>query len=172
MRTARCDRCGRFCSRTHDEWTRNPTPSIERELCDSCYAEVNTKPRQVTTSDEVAALPVGQLAITADGDVICLFDTHIGFPQRMWGRKPNGGTRGRFSSFSHLGSIELPIDLADLDWGDGPRCQHPATNECGQCLNCGEPNVGEHREMYLDPEGMAAFRWAAEANSRLGEVRP
>ena len=93
-----------------------------------------------------------------------MFETHIGLPQRMWGGRANAGSLIR--SFISLDGLPLPLHLADLVEHQGHVCQHRSTNECGQCLRCGMPEVGEHRELFFDAEGMRTFQIAAEANSR------
>ena len=71
---------------------------------------------EVTTQDAVNALPAGTWVIAADGTQACLFDTHIGFPQRMWGLKPKGGP---VVSFLAITGLTLPLHLADIDEPDG-----------------------------------------------------
>lgn len=103
----------------------------------------------ITTSEQIDALPAGQWVIDADGHNACLFDTHMGFPQRMWGFKTNYGTSGKIHSYSHLENLTLPAHLADID-GDF-KCPHTDSNECGQCIICGAPGVAEARPAYFVP---------------------
>jgi hypothetical protein len=118
---------------------------------------------EVTTKEQVDALPAGTWVIAADGTQACLFDTHIGFPQRMWGLKPKGGPVG---SFVAITGLTLPLHLADIDEPEGYTCPHPRPNECGQCQRCGKPGVGKRREWFFDEQGMETFRMAAEANAK------
>ena len=118
---------------------------------------------EVTTREQVDALSAGTWVTDANGRQACLFDTHIGFPQRMWGIKPKGGP---IASFVAITGLTLPLYLCDIDEPDGYTCPHSRPNECGQCQRCGKPEVGEHREMFFDQQGMDAFHVAAEANAR------
>ena len=118
----------------------------------------------IRTMEAVRALPSGQWVQDADGKVACLMDTHVGFPQRMWGFKTDGGTKGRMVYHCALDRIALPLHLADVTGGE---CSHPFHNECGQCEACGLPGVAEGAPRYFDPEGEAAFRAAAAHNARV-----
>lgn len=122
---------------------------------------------RIETVEQADALPAGQWVIAADGTEACLFDTHMGWPQRMWGCRANSGSQIR--SFVALGGIAYPLGLADLV-ETGHVCEHRAANECGQCLRCGQPEVGEHREVRLDTEGLAAFRAAAISAAATAEA--
>jgi hypothetical protein len=85
----------------------------------------------------------------------------MGFPQRMWGMKPNGGTKGYVRSYSATDQLPFPLHLADID-GDFS-CPHTQANECGQCTICGQPEVSEARRVEFVSFG--EFRAAAEQNS-------
>jgi hypothetical protein len=119
----------------------------------------------VTTKEDEGALPAGTWVIADDGTEACLFDTHLGFPQRMWGVKlPR---QGRVLSYQALGSLPFPLYVSEVIEPEGFVCPHRHWNECGQCQRCGKPEVGESHEMFFDEQGMRAFRIAAEHNSRL-----
>lgn len=115
---------------------------------------------EITTQEQVNALPVGTWIIDAEGTVACLFETHMGFPQKMWGIRLKGSP---ISSFSAVENAKLPLHLAEIDESEGFTCPHFHSNECGQCLRCGKPGVGERREMFFDKLGSDTFRIAAEA---------
>ena len=121
------------------------------------------------TAEEVEALPTGQWVVAADGRVACLFDTHMGFPQRMWGLKKDGGTKGYVTSYTHINGLPLPLHLADAT----PKspCPHTRANECGQCIVCGVLGVGESSPAYFDADGMADFQAAAAHNARIEGTR-
>jgi hypothetical protein len=124
----------------------------------------------VTTPEQVDALPAGQWVIAADGTEACLFDTHMGFPQHMWGIRHDAGRP--VGSFTAMANLPLPLHLADVIENAGHLCQHRRANECGQCLRCGLPDVGERHELFLDAEGLRAFRIAAEHNAALSRTNP
>ena len=121
---------------------------------------------EVTTQDQVDVLPSGTWATDANGRQACLFDTHIGFPQRMWGIKPKGGP---IASFVAITGLTLPLYLCVIDEPEGYTCPHRRPNECGQCQRCGKPGVGERHEWFLDEQGLETFRMAAEANARAAQ---
>lgn len=118
----------------------------------------------ITTVDQMKDLPVGQWALTDDGKAFCLYDTHMGFPQRMWGNKPYDGTRGAVCGFTSLESVPLPLHLADID---AAKCLHRRTNECGQCLFCGVPGVVEGQPLHFSEGDGSLIRAVAEHNSRI-----
>lgn len=121
----------------------------------------------ITSPEQMQDLPAGQWALTEDGKAYCLFDTHMGFPQRMWGSKAEGGTKGAVRSYTSLETVPLPLHLADIE-GDF-RCTHAQANECGQCTICGAPGVSEARRVEFVSFG--EFHAAAEHNSRIAEAR-
>ncbi len=116
----------------------------------------------ITTIEQMADLPVGQWACTDDGDAYCLFDTHMGFPQRMWGSKADGGTRGEVRSYVSLEVVPLPLNLADID---ASICEHWRTNECGQCTYCGSPESGQARPVAFEDTDL--FHAVARLNSKI-----
>jgi len=122
-----------------------------------------TDANTITTIDQMADLPAGQWALTDDGKALCLYDTHMGFPQRMWGSKLDYGTKGAVYSFTSLEGAPLPLHLADVQ-ADG--CLHRRTNECGQCLFCGKPEIVPGQPLYLADDG-DLFRAVAEHNSKI-----
>lgn len=116
----------------------------------------------IETVEEVSVLPFGQWVIAADNTVACLFDTHVGFPQRMWGvLTSSGGIR----SFVALEQLKFPLALADAIMKPGQTCKHRSANECGQCLRCGTPEVSTRHELHFSLEGMKLFRDVAATNS-------
>lgn len=123
----------------------------------------------VNTAKEMASLEPGQWAVDADGDVVCLFETHMGAPQRMWGAKADGGTRGRATRFVSMDGASLPLHLADIV--EGTVCGHREANECGQCLYCGAPEVGPRNELHFGEEGLRLIRMAADHNARVERER-
>lgn len=117
----------------------------------------------ITTTEQMTELPAGQWALTDDGKALCLFDTHMGFPQRMWGSKPDYGTKGAVYSYTSLEGAPLPLHLADVQADD---CLHRRTNECGQCLFCGTPGIVPGQPLIM-ADGGELLRAVAEHNSKL-----
>lgn len=101
-------------------------------------------PTTVTSAEEAANLPLGQWVLDPDGRGLCLVDTHIGWPQRMW---MSG------AAYYALTFVTYPMVLAEVD---GP-CDHSAgTQECGHCVRCGAV-VGEAAPLYpVDVPGQVA----------------
>jgi len=120
----------------------------------------------ITTVEQMADLTAGQWALTDDGKAYCLFDTHMGFPQRMWGSKAEGGTKGYVRSYTSLETVPLPLHLAEID--SDYECAHAQANECGQCTICGVPGVSEARPLVLVNVG--EFQAIAAHNSRIAEA--
>lgn len=112
----------------------------------------------VRTPEETEALPPGQWVIDATGANLCLVDTHMGWPQRMF------MTPGA-SSFVAVDHVAYPLQLADI--ADEEPCPHRwGANECGHCRRCGVVTT-EARPMYFEPFAEAVVHMAAEHNSRL-----
>ena len=109
---------------------------------------------EVDTIAEVADLPDGQWVQDADGDQVCLIDTHMGFPQRM------AMTKGGKSMHS-IEQLKYPLHLCDFNSG----CEHKwgLVGE-GHCRRCGQ--MIDSRPVFFDDEGMALFRDAAARNDR------
>lgn len=81
---------------------------------------------EVTTVEQLSALPLGTWIIDAKDEAWALFDTAVLFRQRMW-RSKNG-----HSFVAHEG-IPLPAGLADID----ADCEHvKLTIEGWQCARC------------------------------------
>lgn len=81
----------------------------------------------IENPDQVADLPVGQWVWDVNDTPMCLVDTNVGWPQRMF--MSNGG-----SAYTGIKHVEYPLRLADV--ADG--CPHSwGTNECGHCKRCG-----------------------------------
>lgn len=94
----------------------------------------------VNNAAEVDSLPVGQWAVTADGLNVCLVDTHLGWPQRMW-MHPGG------RAHSAIDRVTYPLRLADII--EAEPCPHSwGTQECGHCRRCGQV-VAEPRELVF-----------------------
>lgn len=111
----------------------------------------------IATFKEAEALPDGQWAQDADGDYICLVDTHLGFPQRMV--MPSGG-----KYLMGLSALKLPIHLADFQ-GD---CEHKwGLIAEGHCRRCG--TLIDWSPVYFDPEQMAVFEAVARRNAENEE---
>lgn len=111
-------------------------------------------------------LTPGEWVIDADGDALCLVDTHLGWPQRMWMPKAKKGCVGLVVS---LESARFPVALAEID----PEyvCKHGrGTNECGHCYLCGAV-VGEVSPRYFDAETLAVVREAGRMNSAYDDAR-
>ena len=119
----------------------------------------------ISTVDQMADLPVGQWVLTDDSKAYCLFDTHMGFPQRMWGSKAEGGTKGAIRSYTSLETAPLPLHLAEID--SEFQCTHAQANECGQCTICGIPGASEARPVEL--VNLGEFHAIAAHNSRISE---
>jgi hypothetical protein len=120
----------------------------------------------ITNTEQMEELSAGQWALTDDGKAFCLYDTHMGFPQRMWGSKAEGGTKGAVRSYTSLETVPLPLHLAEID--SDFKCPHAQANECGQCAICGSPGVSEARPIELVNFG--EFQTIAEHNSRVEEA--
>ena len=118
----------------------------------------------ITTTEQMNDLPAGQWVLTEGGQAFCVFDTHMGFPQRMWGYKASNGTRGLVYGFMALDQAPLPLGLADVTATD---CQHRRTNECGQCLFCGKPGITAGQPLHFSDEDGALVRAVAEHNDAL-----
>lgn len=116
----------------------------------------------ITTVEQMTDLQAGQWACTDDGDAYCLFDTHMGFPQRMWGSKAGGGTRGEVRGYVSLETVPLPLNLADVE---ASTCTHHRTNECGQCLYCGKPESSDAQPVYFEDPDL--FQAVARHNSKI-----
>lgn len=116
----------------------------------------------IATVEQMDALPAGQWALTDDGKAYCLFDTHMGFPQRMWGYKADGGTKGHVYGYTALDGAPLPLHLADVH---ADSCLHRRTNECGQCLFCGKPEIVPGQPLYFHDGDL--LREVAEHNSKV-----
>ncbi len=115
----------------------------------------------VNTPEETDALPVGQWVIDAKGTKLCLVDTHMGWPQRMF--MTCGG--GSFVGVSH---VVYPLGLADIT--DETPCPHSwGANECGHCVRCGVVSA-EARRVVFEPFAEAVVHMAAEHNSRIEEA--
>jgi len=102
----------------------------------------------------------GEWVIDADGDALCLVDTYLGWPQRMWMPKAK---KGRVGLVVSLEQARFPVALAEID----PKyvCKHGrGTNECGHCYLCGAV-VGEASPRYFDAETMAVVREAGRMNA-------
>lgn len=105
-------------------------------------------------------LTPGEWVIDADGDALCLVDTHLGWPQRMWMPKAKRGTLGLVVSLEHA---RFPVALAEID--PSYVCEHGrGTNECGHCYLCGVV-VAEARPRYFDAATLEVVREAGRMNS-------
>ena len=118
----------------------------------------------IATIEQVKDLPPGQWVLTEKGEAFCIFDTHMGFPQRMWGYKAERGTKGDVRNFMALDQVPLPLGLADVVPTD---CLHRRTNECGQCLFCGKPGITDGQPLYFSNFDGALIREVAEHNESL-----
>lgn len=117
---------------------------------------------EIATVEETDRLTPGTWVIDADGDALCLVDTHMGFPQRMWMVKAR---KGRVSLLVDLPSATFPVHEAEID--PDFRCEHRhGKNEMGHCYVCGQV-VGELRPVTFSDEQMAVFRAAAAHNARI-----
>jgi hypothetical protein len=83
----------------------------------------------ITNAEQAEKLPVGQWVTDANGIGLCLVDTNVGWPQRMW--MSIGG-----DGYTAIDYADYPLRLADIDEEPGV-CPHPSTNECGHCKRCG-----------------------------------
>lgn len=80
------------------------------------------------TPAEAENLEPGQWVIDADGAQLCLVDTNVGWPQRMW-MLPGG------RAYIATDCATYPLNLMDLD----EECPHWwGTQECGHCRRCGQ----------------------------------
>lgn len=119
---------------------------------------MNTDQNTILTPADAEKLTPGQWVFDANDTALCLVDTHMGWPQRMF------MTRGG-SSFTSIESVDYPLHLADI--ADETPCPHRwGFNECGHCKRCGVV-VGESRPLFFDPAGQALVQAAAEHNARL-----
>lgn len=117
----------------------------------------------ISTPEEAAELPVGQWVFDADGTPLCLVDTHLGWPQRMF-------MTSFAKSFTAVDGVAYPLELADVT--DDDQCPHSwGFNECGHCKRCGVV-VGESEPLFFEPDALAVFRAAAEQNSRIDAKEP
>jgi hypothetical protein len=114
----------------------------------------------IKSMEGLDALAPGEWVIDADGDALCLIDTHLGWPQRMWMPKAVKGRVGLVVSLEHA---RFPVALAEID----PEyvCKHGrGTNECGHCYLCGVV-VSEPRHLVFDDETLEVVREAGRANA-------
>lgn len=117
----------------------------------------------ITTPEQVAELPVGQWVIDARGTKLCLVDTHMGWPQRMW--MTCGGR-----SFTAIEAVAYPLALADI--GDKTPCPHSwGTNECGHCNRCGVVVADARPMRFESADDELVVRVAAAHNARIEEAR-
>jgi len=121
-----------------------------------------TSEHAINNVEEASLLPAGQWARDASGMAICLMETHMGFPQRMWGSKIDGGTKGHIVRYCSLDRAAYPLHLGDADTD---ACSHAKSNECGQCTVCGLPGATDASPLHFDKQGEDAFRMAAEHNA-------
>lgn len=96
--------------------------------------------------EEVEQLRPGQWAIDAEGRSICLADTHMGWPQRMW-MLGYSDDHQRYGSFISIPSAAYPLTLADLD--EAPCVHGRGKNEMGHCYRCGAV-IAEPRPWVMD----------------------
>lgn len=105
-------------------------------------------------------LAPGEWVIDADGDALCLVDTHLGWPQRMWMPKAKKGRVGLVVSLEHA---RFPVELAEIN----PEyvCKHNrGANECGHCYLCGVV-VSDSSPRYFDAVTMEVVREAGRMNA-------
>lgn len=101
-----------------------------------------TSKNTIHAPSEAETLLPGQWVIDADGTNLCLVDTHLGWPQRMF--MTCGGR-----SYTSTRHVSYPLRLADL--ADETPCPHQwGVQECGHCKRCGVV-VGEARPMVFVP---------------------
>lgn len=104
-------------------------------------------------------LTPGEWVIDADGDALCLVDTHLGWPQRMWMPKAKKGTVGLVVSLEHA---RFPVALAEID--PSYVCTHGrGTNECGHCYLCGVVVAEARSGLSWEEDAMYTVRRAALA---------
>lgn len=111
----------------------------------------------VATPADAAVLSAGQWVWDANGEPLCLVDTCIGWPQRMW--QHQGG-----HAWTAIDNVPYPLTLAELDESDYA-CPHASTQECGHCRRCGRV-VAEPRPQPASPEELAHLRAVLAATSR------
>jgi hypothetical protein len=98
----------------------------------------------VASPAAVNALQPGQWVWAPDGTPLCLVDTHVGWPQRMWMHQD-----GR--SYTAVDRVPYPLTLAEIN--EPPdACRHRRTQECGHCTRCGRV-VAEPRLLHLTVQG-------------------
>jgi hypothetical protein len=116
----------------------------------------------IETIEDVDRLKPGEWVIDADGDPLCLVDTHLGWPQRMWMHKARKGFVGVCSAIERA---TFPLARAEI--AEDFECQHRSgTNECGHCHICGQV-VGESRPLFFDAETAAMVSAAGRHNARV-----
>lgn len=121
---------------------------------------------RIATAEETDRLTPGTWVIDADGDALCLVDTHMGFPQRMWMVKAK---KGRVGLVVNLPSATYPVHEAEID--PDHVCPHSrGSNEMGHCYLCGQV-IGELRPITFSDDQMDVFRSVAEHNTRVDEAR-
>lgn len=116
----------------------------------------------ISSAEGTDRLTPGTWVIDADGHALCLVDTHMGFPQRMWMVKARKGMIGLHVDLS---SAIYPVQEAAIA-PDYVCKHHRGTNEMGHCYLCGQV-IGELRPVTFDDRQMEVLRIAAEHNSRL-----
>lgn len=117
---------------------------------------------EIATVEDTDRLEPGAWVIDADGDALCLVDTHLGFPQRMWMPKAKAG---RVGLMVNLESATYPLHEAESD--PDYVCPHSrGSNEMGHCYLCGQV-VGELRPVTFSDDQMTVFRAAARHNARI-----
>lgn len=110
-------------------------------------------------------LTPGEWVIDAEGDALCLADTHLGGPQRIGMPKAVKGRVGLVASLEHA---RIPVALAEID----PEyvCKHNhGVNERGHCYLCGAV-VGEASPRYFDAPTLEVVREAGRLNAAADAV--
>jgi|GEM_PF-4667929 len=104
----------------------------------------------IETVEQAEKLDAGQWVEDADGEMWCMFQTHIMVHQWMW-KAGNSGT------YVALDQIKYPVKVMDLDERDGYVCPHKRVQECGQCKRCGSVvgDTEKWRQMVFGAIGVA-----------------
>jgi hypothetical protein len=115
----------------------------------------------IATPAEVEALPPGQWVWDANGTPLCLVDTYVGWPQRMWMDRRGGHF---VIAIDATDLVAYPLTLAEPD-EPADACQHARTQEMGHCLRCGRV-VADPRTQHFAARDLTNLRAVLAATTR------
>ena len=115
----------------------------------------------IATPADVDQLTPGQWVWDANNQALCLVDTYVGWPQRMWMDRRGGHF---VVAIDATDIVAYPLTLAEVAEPDDT-CQHRQTQEMGHCCRCGRV-VADPRPQPASPGELAHLRAVLAATSR------